>query len=78
MSEAQRQAAAAKRMRRTRARQREGFRTVMAEIHDAELEFLAARGHLNADCADDKREIGLEIERLMGELVSIERPDLLA
>ena len=62
--------AAAERMRRHRARRREGLRCLTIELRETEIDALARNGFLKADARNDLRSIEMAlyefIERTLG------------
>ena len=59
---------AAQRMRNSRARRRDGLRTVRVDVHDSEIDVLVRRGYLDDQERDDRELIGLAIAQLLAEL----------
>lgn len=67
MSDAQQQrrAAAAERMRHSRARRRDGFRTVLIDIHQRQVDELIRRGLLPPERVGDPVAIGEAAGKLL-------------
>jgi hypothetical protein len=53
---------AAARMRLSRQRHKEGFRTVSVDVHEADVDALIRRGHLRSEEREDRRAIEEAVE----------------